>query len=407
MDIFVLIYIFILFSLSYFTFFHLILWYESRQKSLPRNLKDSELPYVSILIPSYNEDKVIGKTLKKLLLLNYPKNKLEIIVVDDGSTDKTYKIARKYESDIVKVLTKPNTGKASSLNFGISHARHPFIAVIDADSFLDKNALRNCMKYFDRDVASVTSHILVKQRKTLWEKLQHIEFMVVALMRKAQERLNIIGVTPGPLSIYRKNVLTKLGGFDEKNLVEDIEIAWRILKRGYKVRMAFDAMVYSLYPDTLKMWWKQRIRWGIGGLQTFIKYFSSMFSRKAYTVGDFLVPVSFFSYILAFIGIGIFLYLFAMKTFDYLTFIITAYYAGVNPFKRFDFVYNVDLLIIYGVLLFVLSLFVIRLALTVHNERPKFTTLILFITLYPMLLTSILLYSTYKFIKKERGWLTK
>ena len=408
MDIADVIYIIILITLTFFTFFHLILWFESKNKLKKDPILNNRLPNISILIPAYNEEKVIGKSLKRLLAINYPKNKLDIIVIDDGSTDGTYKIAKKYESKYLRVFKKKNTGKASTLNFGLKYVNNKFVAVMDADSFLDRGALSQCIAYFDEDnVAAVTSHILVKRKNTLWEKLQHTEHMIVALMRKAQEQVNVITVTPGPLSVYRKDVLIKVGGFDEKNLTEDVEIAWRLLKYGYKVKMAFDAIVHSLYPDTFSLWWRQRRRWIIGGFQTMFKYFTSLFDRKSYGVGNWLVPTSLISYVFAFVGTSIFGYLAITRFLNYVVFIIASFSAGTNPFSRFGFGYNIDLLFIYGVMMFLLSLFVIRLSVQVHRDRPNPIILALFLTLYPTLLTLNLLISSYKFVRTERGWLTK
>ena len=408
MDFTDMIYIIILISLSYFTFFHLILWFESKGRLEKALLKDNQLPTVSILMPAYNEEKIIGETLGKLMTIGYPKNKLEIIVIDDGSKDDTYKIAKKFESENVRVSKKKNTGKASSLNYGLKHAKHEFVAVMDADTFLDKNALKQCMAYFDEDnVAAVTSHILVKRRKTLWEKLQHTEHMIVSLMRKAQEQVNVINVTPGPLSVYRKKFLIKVGGFDEKSLIEDVEIDWRLLRHGYKIRMAFDAMVYSIYPDTFKMWWRQRRRWVIGGLETFLKYFGTIFDRKSHGVGNWIVPTSLIGYSFALIGTSIFGYLVFTRILNYVLYLVAAFSADTNPFTRFELSYNVDLLFIYGIIMFLISLFIIRLSIHVHRDRPNFTILALFLTLYPTLLTVNLLISLYKFVRMERGWLTK
>lgn len=403
-----IVYITILISLSYFTFFHLILWFESRGKLKKNPLRNNQLPKVSIIMPAYNEGKIIGKTLGKLVRINYPKDRFEVLVIDDGSKDDTYRIAKRYESGNVRVLRKKNTGKAASLNFGLSHAKYEFVAVMDADSFLNKNALRQCMAYFDEDgVAAVTSHILVKRRKTIWEKMQHTEHMIVSLMRKAQEQVNVINVTPGPLSIYRKKFLIKVGEFDEKSMIEDVEIDWRLLKHGYKIKMAFEAMVYSIYPDTFKMWFKQRRRWVIGGLETFFKYFGTIFDRKSHGVGNWIVPTSLIGYFFALLGTSLFGYLVFSKILNYILYLIAAFSAGTNPFTRFEFNYNVDLLFVYGIMMFLISLFIIRLSIHVHRDRPKFVILILFLTLYPTLLTVNLLISIYKFARMERGWLTK
>ncbi len=403
-----IVYIIILISLSYFTFFHLILWFEGRGKLRKPVPKNSQLPAVTILMPAYNEEEIIGESLEKLTSTGYPKNKLEILVIDDGSRDGTYKTAKRFESRNVKVLTKKNTGKASSLNYGLRYAKNEFVAVMDADSFLDKNALSRCMAYFDEEsVAAVTSHILVKRRKTLWEKLQHTEHMIVNVMRKAQEQANVINVTPGPLSIYRRKVLEKVGGFDEKSIIEDVEIDWRLLRHGYKIKMAFDAMVYSIYPDTFKLWWRQRRRWVLGGMQTVVKYFGTLFDRRTHGVGNWIVPTNLIGYSFALAGTSIFGYLSFTKISNYVFYLIAAFSSGTNPFTRFEFTYNVDLLFIYGVIMFLISLFVIRLSIGVHKDKPPLTILALFLTLYPTLLTLNLLISFYQFPRMERRWLTK
>lgn len=401
-----IVYITILIALSYFTFFHLILWFEGRDKS--KGKQKTKLPNVSILVPAYNEGHVIEKSLERLMGIDYPRDKLDIIVIDDGSIDNTYAIAKKFEARNVRVLRKRNSGKASTLNFGLKHARHEFVAVMDADSFMDRKALKECVAHFDGDdVAAVTSHIIVKRRKTLWEKLQHTEHMIVAVMRKAQEGANVINVTPGPLSVYRKDVLEKLGGFDERSIIEDVEIAWRILKHGYKIRMAFNAMVYSIYPDSFSMWFRQRRRWVVGGLQTFFKYFNTIFDRKSHGVGNWIIPTSLVGYVFALTGTSIFAYLASMKIFNFALYAVRAFSLGSNPFTRFEFAYSVDLLFIYGVIMFALSLFIIRLSIGVHSNRPSLPILLLFLTLYPTLLTANLLISLYKFARMERSWLTK
>ncbi|MBI2545421.1 MAG: glycosyltransferase family 2 protein [Candidatus Aenigmarchaeota archaeon] len=401
-------YLLILFILNFFTIFHLILWFEVRNKLKRKPLSNSELPNVSVIVPTYNEGKLISTSLKKLLSINYPRNKYEVLVIDDGSTDDTYEIAKKFQSKNIRVFKKKNSGKAASMNFGIKMARYDYVAIMDADSFLEKNSLRQCMAYFDEyDVAAVTSHILVKRQTTIWEKLQQAEYMIVSVFRKAQEHLNLISVTPGPLSVYNKKILVKVGGFDEKNLVEDVEIDWRLLKNGYKIRMAFDAIVHSFYPDNLKWWWKQRTRWTIGGIQTFFKYLRFIFDKKAHNVGRFIVPISLLVYVLSLLGIIIFMYLTATRAFAYFLYLTTSLSFGINPFSNFDISYNVDLLVIYGILIFLFSLYTIRLSTKVHKEDPSIPVLAIFLTLYPILLTINLLTSIYKFLRNERGWMTK
>lgn len=142
-------------------------------------------------------------------------------------------------------------------------------------------------------------------------------------------------------------------------------------------------------------------------MQTVVKYFGTLFDRKTHGVGNWIVPTNLIGYFFALVGTSIFGYLTFTKIFNYVLYLIAAFSAGTNPFTRFEFTYNIDLLFIYGIIMFLLSLFVIRLSIGVHKDRPPFTILALFLTLYPTLLTLNLLISFYKFPRMERRWLTK
>ena len=208
--------------------------------------------------------------------MDYPKKK-EIIVVDDGSTDNTFKVASRFKG--VRVLRKKQGGKASALNFGIARASGQIVVCVDSDSRPERRALMKTVPFFEEGVAAVTTYVLVNKAKSIMERVQRIEYAMIAWSRKLFEFIESIYVTPGPMSLYRRDVLQKVGGFDEKNLTEDIEIAWRLIKNNYKIRMSLDAKVYSNVPKTFGKWWHQRLRWNIGGMQTTLKYFR-LFTKK-------------------------------------------------------------------------------------------------------------------------------
>lgn len=307
----------------------------------------------------------------------------------------------------MRLFTKKNNGKASAINFGIKKSRGKLVAVMDADSFLSRGALKECVSHFDSDdVAAVTSHIMCSKKRNFWERMQNIELMVIATTRKLEEYVNVISATPGPLSVYRKDVLKELGGFDEENLIEDVEIAWRILKSGYKIRMAFDALAYSLYPDSFSRWCKQRIRWSIGGLQTFFKYRSAL-GNKSHGVGSYLVPTSFIGYSSSIIAVGLFLYLFTMRAFNFLTYTIRAVSLGLDPFSRLAFTYYVDLEIILGLSVLILALYLMKISLSLHKWEARWYDIPLFLFIYPILYSFVNLYGMYKYYRGERGWQTK
>jgi cellulose synthase/poly-beta-1,6-N-acetylglucosamine synthase-like glycosyltransferase len=276
---------------------------------------------LSVIVPAYNEEKTIGATLQAILDNGYPKDKLEIIVVNDGSTDGTVDIVKKYKNVIL--LDKPNSGKADSVNKAIKKSKHDFIAVIDADSYPQKNALKEIMKYFaDEKVGGVTGAALVKNRNNLLEKCQAMEYVLIAWTRKSLDAVHSVFVTPGSLSAYRKTALEEIGGFDTKVMTEDIEIAWNLLRHKWKTRMAIRAKVFTSAPSKVKAWYNQRIRWNVGGFQTLVKHWS-LFGKKEYNMfGVFVIPFFISHLIISFTGFFVFLWVIFSKLYNWFLFSI-------------------------------------------------------------------------------------
>ena len=178
------------------------------------------------------------------------------------------------------IESKSNSGGAARpCNIGLEAAKHNYVAITDADSKPEKNILRKMIGFLqsEKNTAGVTCSVLVdKPPKTFIEKLQLIEYIVIAFSRKLLDFINAVYVTPGPFALYKKDKLIEAGKFDEKNMTQDIEIVWALRKIGYDVRMSLDAKVYTSAPKKLKVWWKQRNRWNIGGMQTLIKHKSQI-----------------------------------------------------------------------------------------------------------------------------------
>ncbi len=264
---------------------------------------------VSVLIPAWNKQECISDTIKAVQNVDYYKELKEIIVIDDKSTDNTLNIVKQF-GDIKIIAKEKNAGKASALNTGIKEAKGEIIVVIDADSFPEKDSFKKMLPYFkDPKVGAVTSTIIVKDPKNLLEKMQAIEYYLIAWGRKILDFVDSVYVTPGPLSMYRKDLLLEIEGFDTNNITEDIEIAWKILKIGYKNKMCLAAKVYTDVPKKMKHWWKQRVRWDIGGLQTINKYKSSCFKKEQKMFGLFVVPRFIISHILSLTGFFVFIYI--------------------------------------------------------------------------------------------------
>ena len=367
-----------------------------------------EKPSVSVLIPAYNEEDSIEGTVESVLNSDY-ENIKEIIILNDGSTDKTREISIKLEKkyDKVILLDKKNSGKADSLNRGIELAKSDLIAVVDADSYPSKKAFTEMIGFFcEKKVAAVTTRIIVRNPKKFIQKLQSIEYKVIAFSRKLLGFLEAIYVTPGPLAIYRKDILKEIGKFDTKNMTEDIEITWRLAFHGYRVRMSFISYVSSISPDTFKKWFKQRLRWNMGGFQTILKY-KKYFFRKG-MLGFFILPFFFFSLILGTIGLGIFIYRTSIR-------FITSYLSTIGSIESEVAIIalrNVNLhpsiLHFFGVILFLLGMLFVFFALNIVNKEINkkenifgvFVYLLVYATLYPMVLIS----SLYKFLRRDYSW---
>ena len=400
-----IIYYIVAFVAVYFMFLFLLLFIAHRKKlsNVPTMKK---FPSLSIIIPAYNEEKTIGKTIKAVKNLLYPK-KFEIIVVNDSSTDKTCSIAKKFKD--VKVISKQKGGKASALNLGLKYAKGEIVACIDSDSYPERHALLRAVGFFEKkNVASVTASIFVKNPRTIIQRLQQIEYVITAWNRKLLQYLNSIYVTPGPMSLYRKDVLIKVGGFDEENLTEDIEIAWRLMRYRYKIRMSLDSNIYTTVPKTLKEWWHQRTRWSIGGLQTTSKYFHLFLNRSFSNLGMFLLPFFSVSYVLSILG----LFLLSYIIFDWLigfVYFIIAYYKfgfGISGFMTFSFM--PDIFLVLGIFTFLLSVVYLRVNLTTMKRPIKYRRrakeLLIYLSVYGVIYPFNLIYSFFKFLLKKYEW---
>jgi cellulose synthase/poly-beta-1,6-N-acetylglucosamine synthase-like glycosyltransferase len=360
-----------------------------------------KFPSVSIIIPAHNEEEDVGETIKSVKKMKYPRSK-EIIVVDDGSTDKTYETAKKFRG--VRVLRKKQGGKASALNFGLNRAKGEIVVCIDSDSYPEKNALLKTVPFFEKGVAAVTTSVLVKNTKGMLERLQGIEYAMVAWSRKLFEFMNAVYATPGPMSLYRKDILKKVGGFDEKNLTEDIEIAWRLIKNNYDIKMSLDTKVYTNVPKTIKKWWHQRVRWNIGGMQTTLKYLR-LFAKKEFgSVGTFLLPLFSISYLLSIIGILFIFY----SLFNGLRYLVGSYLFGFNPIGTFLLYFSPDVFVALMIINFILMIFYLRVNFKTIKSFADFPSrirdLLLYIFVYICVFPLNLIHSSIKFLTKKYEW---
>jgi len=398
MDIIDIIFISITGIVLYISFLMILLYFRNRSRmyNIP---KCSQLPSVSIIVPAHNEERSIKSSLENLKNLNYPKKLLEIIVVNDNSTDKTEKIAR---SCGVTVLSSKLRGKANALNYGIKNAKGEIVVVVDADSYPERKSLLQSVPFFEEDdIMAVTTRILVKNDKKFLSKIQAVEYALISWGRKLSEYIEGIYVTPGPFALYRKEVFNKLGYFDPKNATEDIEIAWRILSRGYKIKMS-PAKSYTYAPEKWKQWLRQRVRWNVGGIQTTSKYKSFMFKKGPSSFKFYVIPFFSLSYFVTFISLGLFMYLIYLWLFNNITFLVNAYMSGIDPFKYYTFIFLPDLFVYFGIILFTAAVSMLYVGMRDVGMKQKNWLYIAFyltvyITIFPFLMA-------YSFIKYARGY---
>jgi cellulose synthase/poly-beta-1,6-N-acetylglucosamine synthase-like glycosyltransferase len=250
------------------------------------------LPKVTVIIPAYNEEEGIISTIKSVLEVDYPKDKMEVMVVDDGSKDSTYKKALSVKDSRLSVYTKSNGGKATALNFGIKKAKGSLIVTMDADSTVAKDALIKMIPFFSNQrIMCVSPSILVDKPRGILQRVQQIEYLLGVFLRRAFASVNALHITPGAFSAYRKDFFEKYGGFEVGNLTEDMEMALRIQYNGYRIESSDYSLAYTTAPNKFLPLLKQRRRWYFGLARNFMKY-SEIFSRKFGEMGLIVLPTA-------------------------------------------------------------------------------------------------------------------
>ena len=279
-------------------------------------------PLVSIIVPAYNEEINAMGSVESLLNGDYPN--FEIIFVDDGSVDATYERVNQAFADNpkVKVYSKPNGGKASALNYGISRSDAEFVICIDADTKLLPNAVSRLVMHFGDNkgyrlkqggttgetagtgmVGAVAGNVKVGNQVNLLTRWQAIEYISSQNFdRKAFAYLNAITVVPGAIGAFRKRAIEEAGGFTTDTLAEDCDLTIRILRCGYTVENDNLAIAMTEAPETLKQFFKQRFRWSYGVMQTFWKNRDAMLNWKYRWLGYAALPnILIFQYIIPFV----------------------------------------------------------------------------------------------------------
>ena len=378
-----------LFTALFFEVFLLVSFLERRfgkTVHTPKSAKELALPRVSIVVPCFNEENTVAGTLDSLLSLSYPHGKLEILVIDDGSTDRTAEIAHKYALDSrVRIYRKKNGGKHTAMNLALAKTDAELIGCLDADSVVEASSLAMLARPFEnKNVAAITPGIHVREPKTFLQHMQNVEYLLSVFNRFMFSALGSAFITPGPFSIFRTSVVRELGGWRHGHSTEDMEMALRIQAAGYLIGNAPSASVHTTTPHTLKALFRQRVRWAYGFLRNAIDYRSMFINRMYGNLGMIILPA-------ALISIAVALFFFA-RIFWYGAHTVAQTYAraqiiGISFTPSFDLFYintSAILFLIYVSILLIVVLISVGSLISTGRRLPPSSTP-LFIIFYGFL----------------------
>ena len=392
--------------------FYLLTTFSPNKKEFSKKIK--YYPKITIVIPVWNEGSANGerirKTISSLFNADYPKDKLEIIIVDDGSTDNSLKIAKEYISKGVRVLSnKKSLGKTLAVNKGMKFATGELVAALDADSFIMPDVLKKMIPAFNNpNVMAAIPSIKIWKPKSLLQKIQFVEFLSAVFVRHLQSQLGAVHLAPGAFTLVRKSFLDKYGRLDYKTMVEDLELSLRIQSHNYLIETIVDANVYTSGVKTFKAFERQRLRWFIGFLMQIWDY-RRLFNKKYGNLGVFILPISVFFVVLSLV---LFVFTVLKSTVDGINLIRDYLLSGINLHTllewKFDFFFiTISNKTLIPVLLLIITFLFMYYVKKISNEKQHlFWNLILFTFTYwvlgPYCWVKAIIYKVFK-IKVKWG----
>lgn len=405
---FITLYYVLLFFAIYFQVFFLVILLEKR-KDLKEDLAP-DLPYypsVSFLIPCWNEEETVCGTIESVLGVNYPKDKLHIFVIDDGSTDSTWERMQAYkDTPRITLLTKENGGKHSALNLALEQVQSELVISFDADTKIRPDSLRYAVQYFikDSELMALGGAVLIENPKTIAQRAQSIEYQMFSYTKRMLGFVEGVLVVPGAFSVFRTHIMREVGGYRSGHLLEDLELTFRIHDHGYKIDHCHTAIVTTKGPGSIKALFKQRLRWGFGFLANVADYKKTILNRHFGNFGMFTVPMSVFSYVLIVFVFFVSLYRIIMFAADMALKIYLIGIGNIFSFNFDTFFISTTTITLLGFAMYALIFTAIFMGkkISAIQTRTSIRSLASFLLLYSILAPLWILKTLYNWTMKKR-----
>lgn len=365
----------------------------------------SRFPGVTFLVPAYNEEEYVAECIQSLLDLDYPEDKLEIIAINDGSTDSTLEEMEKFK-DRITIIDKENSGKANSINQALERVDTELVACMDADSFAEKDMLKSMVGYFEEEeVKGVTPAMKVRNPTTWAQKVMWAEYIYNVFLRKLFSIFDSQWVMPGPGSVYDTEYLKELGGWDEETLTEDMEIAFRMFKNGAKIKNSTNAYVDTESPPTFRGLLRQRVRWYRGYLVNMLRYDEFWFNPVYGNLGVIILPFNIVWTSIVILMLGHMMYRIVegavqlIQTYLLIGAFPSGFFLTVQSLSLFHLFYLV--MGISGIVILLLSLRTAEENLSLWERKIHY---LLFLTIYGMLYAVFWVAAVVEELRGEKRW---
>jgi cellulose synthase/poly-beta-1,6-N-acetylglucosamine synthase-like glycosyltransferase len=377
----------------------------------PAELVLDSYPTVTIAVPIYNEERTIVKTVESLLSLDYPKDKLKIFLVDDGSKDNSWSTIQVFKDNpSIVLLQKENGGKHTAINLALEKTDSEFFACLDSDSFVHDQALKRILKYFETDpkAMAVVPSVIIYNPKNIVQIIQKVEYDMAIYTKKTLGLMGGMQTTPGPLSTFRKKVFDELGPYRKAHNTEDQEMALRMQEHGYKIDYCPDAYIYTNAPHSVSKLYRQRVRWIYGFIKNLIDYRRILFKKKYGPVALFTLP----SGIVAIFGI---IFIFTTIFYNIIKFIINKYIEiqtiGFAHFFNFNYKFewffvSTKAALFFSIILYILVIVSLLIGRKLSTGKANFSfSMFYYIIIFSVIAPFWMLRAIYNAIfSKESSW---